>query len=169
MNRRSVLAALGLGLGSLTGCTGTPTGGDGTETPRTDTMGTDESTSCGEGEEWNPDVDVERVELAPGERTTFDVRVGPITSFNFDGDLYGCGPDNGAVEFGEVEIDPDPDRQGDPCPPYWIWEACTTVDLRIPVEAEPDADSGEYRFGFTVSGGHNRSRGHRGVVVVTAP
>jgi hypothetical protein len=171
MKRRSVLAAFGVGVSGVAGCSTAPAGqteATKTGSPTPDTSTTDHRTSCGD-ETWNPSVAVDDVALAPGERATFDVHVGPIASFNFERDLYSCGTSDPPVQFGDVDIEPDPDRQADSCPPYWIWDECTTVQLGVPVEASADAEPGEYEYGFSLSDGGDDgdSSAYRETVVVS--
>lgn len=105
MRRRSLL--LVLGTSAVAGCTTTPSRqAEATpdETP-TDSQGTAIS-----DETRKPNIRVEDVVLAPGESAVFDIQIEEIASFSFDGDLYECGQRDDSVQFGDVSIDPDPDR-----------------------------------------------------------
>lgn len=155
MDRRTALTALGCCLIAVAGCSAAParrTGGTATDPPATGAP-TGAPGTCADEPRWEPTVTVDDVELAPGGRTVFAIAVDPITSFRFDGDLYLCGQRDTPVQFGDVEIEPGPDKQADSCPPYWIWDRCTAVELSVSVEASSAAEPGAYEYGFALSGG----------------
>ena len=154
MRRRSFLIIVAASASA--GCATAPSErGDPTHTdsPPADTTPTKGRLSCADDGAWEPTVHAEDVEVAPGRKTTFDIRVEPVSTFRFDGDLYSCGRSDAPVRFGDVSTDPPPDRQADSCPPYWLWDECLSVILTVPVEVAPDAEPGEYEYGFSVSGG----------------
>ncbi len=152
MNRRSLLVILGTSL--VAGCATAPpeeTESAQTDPPPSDTPATDNQQGCDVDGTWAPTVQTDEVVLAPGEQTTFAIQAGPISSFKFDPNLYRCGQRDAPVQFGDVRIDPAPDRQADSCPPSWIWDECSSITLHVPVEAAPAADPDTYEYGFSVS------------------
>jgi len=87
--------------------------------------------SCsGEGN-WPPNVQVDELELAPGDSDTFEIQVDGITAFSFDSRLYKCGSTDAPVRFGDIDFTPSTDSQADSYPPFYVWDDCTRVTLRL--------------------------------------
>ena len=107
------------------------------------------SPSCSGEDNWPPNVQVEELELTPGDSKSFEIQVNGITGFSFDSRLYSCGTDS-PVRFGDVDTSPAIDAQLDSCPPIWIWDDCTRVTVDVPVQVDLDAKTGTYEYGFSV-------------------
>jgi len=110
----------------------------------------DSGPSCTGGDNWPPDVEVEELELAPGDSETFEIQVDGITAFSFDSRLYKCGSTDAPVRFGDIDFTPSIDSQADSCPPFYVWDDCTRVTLNVTVHVAPDAEAGTYEYGFNV-------------------
>ncbi|WP_128906593.1 hypothetical protein [Halorubrum amylolyticum] len=110
----------------------------------------DSGPSCTGGDNWPPSVQVEELELTPGDSEAFEIQVDGITAFSFDSRLYKCGSTNAPVRFGDIDFTPSIDSQADSCPPFYVWDDCTRVTLSVPVHVAPDAETGSYEYGFTV-------------------
>ena len=133
MNRRQFLAGTLLAIaGSSSGCLGS-------------------RPSCTDEGNWPPDIDVEELELAPGESDEFEIQVDGITSFRFDPRLYRCGTADAPVRFGDVDVSPPIDLQFDSCPPAWVWDDCTRVTLTVPVRVASGAEPAAYEYGFRIA------------------
>jgi hypothetical protein len=124
--------------------------------------------SCTDEENWPPSVDVEELELAPGESEKFEIRADGITSFRFDPRLYRCGATDAPVRFGDVDTSPPIDSQADSCPPIWLWDDCTRVTVTVPVHVAPDAETGTYEYGFRIAEdiGERNSRDYEYAITV---
>jgi len=125
--------------------------------------------SCTDEANWPPRVDVDELELTPGDSEEFDIRVDGITSFQFDPRLYQCGSADAPVSFGDVDTSPPIDSQADSCPPIWLWEDCTRVTVTVPVRVVSDAETGTYEYGFRISEdiGERNSRDYEYAIAVT--
>lgn len=125
--------------------------------------------SCTDEASWPPGVDVEELALAPGESGEFEIRVGGITSFQFDPRLYRCGTTDAPVGFGDVDTSPPVDSQADSCPPIWLWDDCDRVTVTVPVRVAPDAETGTYEYGFRIAEdiGERNSRDYEYAITVT--
>mgnify|MGYP005857347721 FL=1 len=106
--------------------------------------------SCTGEDSWPPDVQVEELELTPGDSDIFEIQVDGITGFSFDSRLYSCGTTDSSVRFGDIDTSPAIDAQLDSCPPTWIWDDCTRVTVNVPIHIAPDAETGTYDYGFSV-------------------
>lgn len=110
----------------------------------------DSSPSCTGGDNWPPNVQVEELELTPGDSEAFEIQVDGITAFSFDSRLYKCGTTDAPVRFGDIDFTPSIDSQADSCPPFYVWDDCTRVTLNVTVHVGPDAEAGTYKYGFNV-------------------
>ena len=108
------------------------------------------SPSCTGEDSWPPDVEVEELELTPGDSEAFEIQVDGITAFSFDSRLYKCGSTDAPVRVGVIDFTPSIDSQADSCPPFYVWDDCTRVTLNVPVHVAPDAETGTYEYGFNV-------------------
>ena len=132
MNRRQFLAAVPTTAGLLSGCLGS-------------------RPSCTDEASWPPSVDVEELELVPGDSKEFEIQADGITSFQFDPRLYHCGATDAPVRFGNIDLSPRINSQADSCPPIWIWKNCTRATVTVPVHVAPDAAPGTYEYGFQIA------------------
>lgn len=125
--------------------------------------------SCSGVDNWPPNVQVDELELAPGDSDTFEIQVDGITAFAFDSRLYKCGSTDASVRFGDIDFTPSIDSQADSCPPYYVWDDCTRVTLQVPVHVAPDAETGTYEYGFTVMEtiGDRNSKDYEYAIAVT--
>jgi len=125
--------------------------------------------SCSGEDHWPPNVQVDELELTPGDSDTFEIQVDGITSFSFDSRLYKCGSTDASVRFGDINFTPSIDSQADSCPPFFVWDDCTRVTLNVTVHVAPDAEAGTYEYGFTVMEtiGDRNSKDYEYAITVT--
>lgn len=107
--------------------------------------------SCTDGDSWPPEVEVEALELAPGDSGEFDIQVDGITLFSFDRIPGHCASSGWPIRFGDIETTPRMDAQADSCPPIYTWDDCTRVTVTVPVFVASDAEPGTYEFGFGIA------------------
>ena len=136
MKRRHYLGILStVSTGITAGCLG----GSGSEEP-----------ACSNGNSWSPNVRADILTLSPGDSDEIDIHIDSLSRFQLFGHLVHDSP---AIDlsFDEEMVSPAPDHALDSSPPVWKWEECTSVDITLLVSASPDASSGDYEWGFSIS------------------
>lgn len=99
--------------------------------------------------DWSPSIEAEEPTLAPGETTSLQISVTNVTGVNLR--EFDPNPSTVGLEYNNATLTPGPDYGSDSYPPGYGWDACTDVEISIPVVVPRVAEPGEYTFGVRVT------------------
>ena len=124
MSRRRFLSKLLTGLSlTVVGCLETETN----------------SSNC----DGSPTIDANSLALEPGEQAVVQIMATNVIQLSISG--VGTPIDNN-FEINIGEPSPAPDEIAGSYPPEWFWSDCTDVKLDLRVQANEEAQPGEYRY-----------------------